>query len=437
MASIVLVDDEQNFLLATSELLRAQGHSVVTADSLATARKVLAQQPCDQLLIDLMLPDGNGLELLDELGSARPRQVVIITGHPSIKSTIHLLHGPGLRYLTKPIDIKELLSLSALLDTDDQATAGATYHFGLLVGDSAPMQRVYEDIRQVAMASDTAVLISGATGTGKELIAEAIHKQSGRSGDFVPVNCGALSKELIASELFGHEKGSFTGANKRHIGMFERAEGGTLFLDEITEMPIDQQPHLLRALETRRITRVGGEQEIAYEARIICATNRNLAEAIEANILREDLYFRLSIFPIELPSLSERPEDIAPLANAFLQQLNCKHGMRKILSADALARLQAWHWPGNLRELKHTIHRSFVSTVGNTAELRIPDRFAGDLLGAKATSLSPGRSIQDVEQELILRTLKHYGGDKKAAAETLGISLKTLYNRLESYELEV
>lgn len=434
MASILLIDDEQSFTTGIAELLRALNHSVTVADSLSTARSVLDQQPWDVMLIDLMLPDGNGLELLDELGDARPRQVVIITGHPGIKSTIRQLHGPGLRYLTKPLDVKEVTAIVDAIDTDDDDSQH-TLHFGLLVGESKPMQALYEQIRQVA-PTDTTVLINGESGTGKELVAEAVHRESGRSGAFVPVNCGALTRDLIASELFGHEKGSFTGAARRHVGTFERAQRGTLFLDEITEMPIEQQPHLLRALETQRITRVGGETEITYDARIVTASNRDLAEAIESGALREDLYFRLNIFPIQMPPLRERRGDVALLAQSFLDQLNRKYQTEKTLDEAAIKRLEAWHWPGNVRELLHTVHRCYIASPGEDATLQIPEKFASDVIASKAGALAPGRSIKQVEKELILSTLEHFDGNRQAAAETLGVSLKTLYNRLTEYDKE-
>jgi DNA-binding NtrC family response regulator len=225
-------------------MLRAAEHTVVTADHLSSARDLLAEKAFDLLLIDLMLPDGNGLELLDGLGDRRPPRVIMITGHPAIKANIRHLHGPGLQYLTKPIDPQELMSIVAA----EQATAQShqNLHFGLIVGASEPMLELVEQFKQVG-PSDVSVIITGESGTGKELVAQAVHRESRCSGPFVAVNCGGLTSELVASELFGHEKGSFTGANKRHLGSFERAEDGTLFLDEISEMPMDQQPHLLRA----------------------------------------------------------------------------------------------------------------------------------------------------------------------------------------------
>jgi DNA-binding NtrC family response regulator len=432
MAHIVLVDDETNFATATAEFFRLHGHSVITADSLSAAREALSRKTPDLLLLDLMLPDGNGLDLLRDLEESRPRLVVVITGHPAIKSTIRELGGPSIAYLTKPVDSSELRRLASRLDVVDGADMQepAPRHFGLLVGESQAMRHVYEAIRQVS-PTDTTVLVLGESGTGKELVAEAIHRESGRSGAFVPVNCGALSRDLVASELFGHEKGSFTGANRRHAGYFERAQGGTLFLDEVTEMPVEQQPHLLRVIESRHVMRVGGEESIAVDARLVVATNRDPQEAVASKQLREDLYYRLSVYPIRLPPLRDRPEDIPLLAESIIEELNRKNATRKVLGEQAMKQLMGHQWPGNVRELMHTVHRGFIG-------MRDPEG-AIDISGPLETpalnrpGITPGRSIRDVERDLILLTLKHYGGNKRATADTLGISLKTLYNRLNEY----
>ncbi len=433
MTSILLVDDERQFVRTTAEILAEEGYITATAESLAEARVRFSECEFDVLLVDLMLPDGNGLELLEELGDKRPRLVIIVTGQPGIKSVVRELHGPGLEYLIKPIDITDLtLRLGRIDVTATPAAPGD----GKLVGDSEAMQLVNEQIKQVA-GTDTSVLISGESGTGKELVAEAIHQLSGRSGQFVPVNCGALTRDLLTSELFGHERGSFTGASKRHQGVFERADGGTLFLDEITEMPIDQQPHLLRALETNRITRVGGDKEIPFTARIVAASNRDLIAAIENATFREDLYFRLSIFPIELPPLRSRTGDVSLLAHTFLAQLNSKYGTQKFLPDETLERLGNWHWPGNVRELKHTLHRFFIRTSDHDGAISLPTDFSLDVNNGTARRSLEGRKISDVEQELIELTLEHFKGDKRASAESLGISLKTLYNRLREYGVDM
>lgn len=437
MPRLLLVDDEINFLTATADILTEYGHEVATADSLGAARDKLRSDSFDVLLVDLMLPDGNGLELLELDADRRPARVILMTGQPGIKSLVKDLTGPGLDYLIKPIDIADLLEkLKAPAEESAESSPRSAQNSAsktILLGDSSAMQRVKQQIAQVA-GMDTTVLINGESGTGKELVAQAIHQESGRAGELVPVNCGAFSSELLGSQLFGHEKGAFTGATKRHNGVFERSADGTLFLDEITEMPIDQQPHLLRALETSRITRVGGEQEIPVTCRVVAASNRSLSEAIEDGRLREDLYFRLSIYPIELPPLRARHGDIPALAQSFLDDLNAKYDTTKSLPDSSVENLEGWHWPGNVRELKHVIHRHYIDCSEPDGELVVPTKFATDVTAGSNAAISPGRSIGEVEKELIMATLEHCDGDKPSAAKMLGISLKTLYNRLGSYE---
>jgi DNA-binding NtrC family response regulator len=436
MANVLLVDDEPDFVSATRELLTMHGHSVDTAERLDDARKILGSDGPEVLLLDLMLPDGNGLELLEELRGSSVKRVVFITGHPGIKSLIKNLSGPSVTYLTKPIDSRDLMS--ALSDTR-VASASApgdaereTRHFDLLIGESASMRVVYEQIEKVAR-TDSPVLIVGETGTGKELVAEAIHRSSGRSGRFVAVNCGSLSRDLAGSELFGHEKGSFTGAVRRHLGFFKRADSGTLFLDELAEMPVELQPHFLRVLERGVVLPVGSEQEERVDARLIAATNREPRKAIADKQLREDLYFRLSVFPIALPPLRERVDDIPLLVDHFLRMASAEDSPSRRLSDASMARLRAYHWPGNVRELRHIVQRATIMSEPGASELVLPDRFESPF-GEQRQGLTIGRSIRDVERELIMRTLEHLNGDKKAAAETLGISLNTLYNRLNAYD---
>ena len=431
MSTVLIVDDDTTFTAGMSAFLELQGHSVTCADSLASARCALRNAMPALLLLDLMLPDGSGLELLEELKEAPPRRIVIVTGHPGVKSFIQGLVGPSVSYLTKPVEPNDI---AALLQTDSEGGTpqGAQHHYGLLLGDSAVMQDVYTRIRQVAR-TDTSVLIQGESGTGKELVAEAIHTASGRSGAYVTVNCGGLSKELLSSELFGHERGSFTGANRRHVGLFERANGGTLFLDEITEMPIEMQPYFLRVLETGRILRVGGEDDFPVDVRVIAATNRDPWDAVGAQKLREDLLFRLRVFPIELPRLRDRGDDIRLLAEYFLDALNQRHGTRKRFTELAMSRFVTHDWPGNVRELKHAVHHGYILTDAVDGSIEAPDRLDTPFSDSQQGGLTVGRSIRDMEKELIHVTLDHVKGDKRAAAAMLGVSLKTLYNRLNEY----
>lgn len=430
MANILIVDDEPGFTSGISEYLRLQKHSVATANSLSAGRELMGKQLPDVLLLDLMLPDGNGLELFEDFSGARPQQIIIITGHSGIKSLIGGMAGDGVSYMKKPIEPRELLGMiDSVAEVSPQSSDDDAANFGVLVGESDSMSALYKEIRQVA-GTDSTVFVQGESGTGKELVADAIHRVSKRKGPLVPVNCGGLSKDLVSTQLFGHEKGSFTGANKRHIGFFERANDGTLFLDEITEMPLEMQTHLLRVLETGKVLRVGAETEVPVNARLIAATNRDPAQAVRDGALREDLYFRLRVFPIQLPPLRERQGDIARLAEYFLAAINNKNGTSKVFSPDALANLEKHNWPGNVRELKHTVHRSYILAEDDLVDA--PGSFdeepLSDIEGVRA-----GRSIADVEKDLILKTLEHLGGDKKAAAASLGVSLKTLYNRLSEY----
>jgi DNA-binding NtrC family response regulator len=381
------------------------------------------------LLLDLMLPDGNGLELLDEVSDLGLKRIVLITGHPGIKSHIKSLSGPAISYLTKPITAREL---TEAVRAADETTAAQDSHFGLLIGEHPTMLTVYEQIERAAPTA-LPVLIVGETGTGKELVAEAIHRASGRGGGFVAVNCGSLSGELAASELFGHEKGSFTGAVRRHTGAFTRAQGGTLFLDELAEMPTALQPHFLRVLETGKVPPVGGEQEVSVDVRVVAATNRNPEEAVASKLLRQDLYFRLNAIPLAVPPLRARASDVPLLVKQFLAEL-CSDGIAREFSDESMQRLAAYQWPGNVRELKHVVQRALIMSDAAKPEIDLPERFDSPFgaVGAQQ-GLEPGRSIRDVERELIERTLTHFDGDKKAAAETLGISLNTLYNRLNAY----
>jgi transcriptional regulator with PAS, ATPase and Fis domain len=272
--------------------------------------------------------------------------------------------------------------------------------------------------------------VAGESGTGKELVAAEIHARSARRGAFVPINCAAIPDSLFASELFGHEKGSFTGATRRHQGYFERSEGGTIFLDEVTEMPLALQATLLRILETGSFARVGGESEIPLDIRVVASTNRDPLEAVREGALRADLYYRLSEFVIGVPPLRARGEDVRLLAEAFLAELNERYGTRRRIPAEELRKLGDYPWPGNVRELRHAIQRSFVLAEEADALVPVSRAVASDPL---KLLLRPGMSIQQMEQRLIDITLEHFRGDKKRSAAALGISLRTLYNRLHEY----
>ena len=289
-------------------------------------------------------------------------------------------------------------------------------------------------MRKVAVTNAT-VLISGESGTGKELVARQIHTLSGRAeGPFIALNCGAIPAELLESELFGHERGSFTGAERKHKGIFERAHEGTLFLDEITEMPMELQIRLLRVLETGSFTRVGGDDAISTDVRVLAATNRDPGKAAQDGKLREDLLYRLNVFPIEVPPLRERAGDISLLAQHFLERLNKEAGTAKALTPAALERLERHPWPGNVRELKNAIERAHIIAGDRIDSELLPLKGAGLDATKSSGALPVGSSIAKVEQQLILATMERCRGDKRKAAEILGISLKTLYNKLGSYD---
>jgi two-component system response regulator AtoC len=306
-------------------------------------------------------------------------------------------------------------------------------HFGQMLGAAPAMQKLYNHIARVAPTEAT-VLLLGESGTGKELAAQTIHELSLRQKHpFLPVNCGAISPQLIESEIFGHEKGSFTGADRQHKGYFERANGGTLFLDEITEMPIELQVKLLRVLETGTFMRIGGNQEIETDVRVVAASNRDPEQAVSEGKLRLDLYHRLNVFPLRIPPLRERGSDIELLAQHFLDELNATHGTDKVLSADGLACLSNYHWPGNVRELRNYMQRAFILSDHTIDASALAPVITTQSPVGMTLAIPVGTSLADVDRKLIYATLELCGGVKKRAADILGISLKTLYNRLEEY----
>jgi len=452
MPYALAVDDDENFLTALEDLAGEAGFETAMATTLEGAKGVLAHTVPDVVLMDLVLPDGSGFELLRDLESAEAStEVVLITGHASVDSAVEALRLGVTDFLLKPIDVERLRRILT-----DIARSRESRHqieaveeevrelgrFGPLLGSSPAMKRVYRLISRVAPTEAT-VLLTGESGTGKDLAAQTIHQLSRRRrGELSPLNCGAISPTLIESELFGHEKGSFTGAQKRHLGYFERADGGSLFLDEITEMPLELQVKLLRVLETGQIMRIGGDRPIETDVRVITATNRPPDEAVRVGKLREDLLYRLQVFPIHLPPLRHRGRDLEHLADYFLQVLNKSEGTDKRLTREAFDKLRDHPWPGNVRELKNVVHRAFIMADGAIGPdeilLATLDKGRGDegVAGGGEIRVPIGSSIADAEKRLILATLEGYDEDKRKSAEVLGISLKTLYNRLNAYKEE-
>jgi DNA-binding NtrC family response regulator len=308
-----------------------------------------------------------------------------------------------------------------------------------LIGTSPSMQKVRDLIGRVA-PTDSTVLICGESGCGKELVAESIHVMSPRADKpFVAINCAAIPATLIEAELFGHERGSFTGAMRTREGVFERASGGTLLLDEITEMPLDLQSRLLRVLETKRLSRVGGSSDLEVDVRVLASTNRSPAQAFAEGRLREDIYYRLAVVMVQLPPLRERGEDVLVLAEFFLSELNLRNGTRKRLSEDLRARFLRHRWPGNVRELRNAVERAYILCDGELTlseqdmpSLRLSPEGGGD--GGDIIQMPIGATLEEIERTFILATLKHFEGDKRRAADVLGCSLKTLYNKLHAYQ---
>jgi DNA-binding NtrC family response regulator len=437
----LIVEDDPVFSAALAEVVTRAGFEVATVDTIAAARKAIEARPPNLVLTDLELPDGSGVSLLEDLEDRADIDVVLLSGHATVESAIEALRRGALEYLVKPVDHERLAALlstvhrsrSASSDAGEGPTARGD--FGRMIGASNAMRRVYELIRRVA-PTEVTVCILGESGTGKELVAETIHQLSRRRyGPFVPINCGAMPASLIESELFGHERGSFTGATQRRKGHFERASGGTLFLDEVTEMPIELQVRLLRVLETRTVTRIGGDGAVPIDIRVIAAANRSLEGAVRQGKLREDLYYRLSVFPINLPALRDRGEDPVLLAEAFLDELNRGMGLTKTFNDSALEHVRRHPWKGNVRELKNEVHRAYILS-GNEVELgraTTPGSAEAGRSQAALESIPLGSSVASVEKKLILATIEHCKGDKARAAGILGISLKTLYNRLNEY----
>ena len=479
MGHALIVEDDEDSAKMIAALVAREGHTVMCAHSIGAARKLIAMQRPDLLLLDLHLPDGNGFDLLHDPDIANDTMLVLMTGQASLETSIKALRLGAADYLVKPINPQHLKGLLKRLIAPSQLRAELdevqelwreTGRFGHLIGRSHPMQRVYRQISRVAGTAVT-VFIHGESGTGKELVARAVHDLSRRREQpFLAVNCGALSPHLVESEIFGHERGSFTGAERQHQGFFERAHGGTLFLDEVTEMPLELQVKLLRVLESGTFMRVGSTQVQQTDVRIIAATNRDAAEAVARGKMREDLLYRLNVFPIALPPLRERGDDIALIAASFLQDLGRQEGGNKRFTSGALARLASHRWPGNVRELRNVVQRAWVMASGDQideewlppgedpgpgAGLRPePEAAQGPALapmppdrhrnGAAAAALSGagenqsvvevGTQLAEVERRVILATFERCGRHKERTAALLGISMKTLYNRLKEYQ---
>ncbi len=446
--ALLFADDERSLQELMKLEIPRMGHRVTVCPDGLTAAAALELQNFDCILVDLDMPGLNGIEVIAKAKELSPDvEAIVLTGKSSLDTAIAALRHGAFDYLTKPC---KLVEIEALLNRVQEKRQLTQKYRALkrrleriegtprLVGDSSGMERVRALITKVAPTQST-VLILGETGTGKELVARAVHDQSSRADmPFVAVNCGALPETLIESELFGHRKGSFTGADEHRVGLFEVAHGGTIFLDEIGELPKAMQAKLLRVLESGEIRRVGENKPTMVDVRVVCATHRDLQEMVAESEFREDLVYRINTFEIYLPPLRERIDDIPELAAHLLSRLRSKGGVGPALTLDALEALKSHVWPGNVRELANAIeHATILCDSGPISSEHLPAQLHRRQLNG-AAAVRPGPvSLRDLEMQAIYQALERHGGSKPKAADELGISLKTLYNKLNAVsELE-
>ncbi len=467
---ILVIDDDPAICIVVGEALRRQGHKVKTAATIAERQVLLASFAPEVLITDVMLPDGDGLEGVGAILDADPdMRIIVLSAQNTLNTAVRATAQGAFEYLPKPFDLNELTravadAIAARSRAAEGEGADAPVHDGLpLVGRSPAMQEVYRIIARV-LANDLTILILGESGTGKELVAQAIHDLGQRrQKPFVAINMAAIPRELIEAELFGHEKGAFTGATNRTAGKFEQAQGGTLFLDEIGDMPMEAQTRLLRVLQSGEVTMVGGSTPIRVDVRIVAATNKNLHALIAENRFREDLYYRLNVVPVPLPPLRDRQDDIPLLARHFLEQAAQEGLPRKTLTDDAATLLSTYSWPGNVRELQNLMQRLAVLARENVVDAKllqqilpafatgsVTTRGEGDLTDAvrawARASLAVGRDavletlhedlLAIVEPALLRETLLVVDGNQIKAARLLGINRNTLRKKLTDYDLD-
>jgi DNA-binding NtrC family response regulator len=441
--TILVVDDEKNQRETLAQILRDQDYQVVTASDVPMAITLLQETPFDVILSDFKMPGGSGIEVAKKALEICPQSVTLImTAYADVQSVIEAMRAGVVDYLLKPLNVDSLLrKIEILRERSDlqrevsflRAEMNRNQDMSRLLGDSAVMLEVRKLIEQVAQSKGS-VLISGESGTGKEVAARQIHLQSARAEKkFVAINCGAIPENLLESELFGHKKGSFTGAVADKEGLFSAASGGTLFLDEIGEMPNGLQVKLLRALQEREIMPVGSVNTIKVDVQVIAATNRDLAQDIESGLFRKDLFYRINVVEVKMPPLRSRLEDIPSLVRHFLKKYSSELGKTsKGLSNDALRRLMSYSWPGNIRELENVLERAMILNANNeTIEVaNLPAGFQ-NLESDQASSMELESALNDFSRTHIAKVLEACGGDKKEAAKTLGLGLSSLYRKLE------
>ncbi|HEX7119337.1 MAG TPA: sigma-54 dependent transcriptional regulator [Longimicrobiales bacterium] len=442
---ILVVDDDASFRRTLAEVLDAHGYEAAAAHDAADALERLQAEPVDLVITDVVMPGVKGDALLRRIRETFPElPTIAVTAFGTIDGALELTRAGAADYLTKPFRTQALLdSVARVLDEsrprrlEARARRGLGDHLDGIVGASRPMLRLFDRIGRVAR-SPAPVLITGETGTGKELVARAVHRASGR-GPFVPVNCGALPDALLESELFGYRKGAFTGAESDKPGLFESAEGGTLFLDEIGELPLALQPKLLRAIETGEVRRVGGVETRRVDVRIIAATHRDLEHAVERGAFRDDLYWRLAVLHLDVPPLRDRPADIPLLVERFLaDRARRDAGREATLAPAALGALVEFDWPGNVRQLFATLERAATFATGpviGTDDLPAEIRRAGAAAILVRSAADRALTLEALEREYILEVLRRTGGNKTRAAEWLGIPRRTLYRRLDAYDV--
>lgn len=448
---IVLADDDKNTREGIGRALRDR-YEVFLAENGERALELLSEHPVDVLISDMRMPGMDGLALLQRALARQPRPaVIVLTAYGSVETAVEAMKRGATDFLQKPVDLSvleqrlERAVQMVRMERENEtlkAQLDRRYELETMIGESSAMQEVFDIIRQAAPTTAT-VLIQGESGTGKELAARAIHQLSPRAkGPFIAVHCAALAPTLLESELFGHEKGAFTGATERRIGRFEMADGGTLFLDEVSEIDPAIQTKLLRVLEERRFERVGGRQTIEVDIRLVAATNRDLKALVEAGTFRRDLFFRLDVVTLTMPPLRKRKEDIPLLVQAMLREFSEKHGKPvRELTPEAMEILMRYDWPGNVRELRNTIERMVV--LARDSRLTVRDIPAAIRSAVTAPSVAEGlattsliRPLGETEKQIILAALKKFGGNKTLTARELGISRRTLHRKLKTYETE-
>ena len=440
-AHLLIVDDEANTLASLARAFRLAGHEATICDNAAKALELALAQPFDLILSDVVMPGKSGLQLLEELKAGGVESpVVMMSGQAHIEMAVKATRLGALDFLEKPISTEKLLltvenalKLGRLESENSELRRRLGKHTAVWSGEA--MRRVMAQVEKVA-ASEARVCILGETGTGKELIARTLHEKSARAGGpFVTLNCAAVPAELIESELFGHEKGSFTGAGARHLGKFEQAQRGTIFLDEIGDMPLTMQAKLLRVLEESEVERVGGDKAIKVDVRVVVATHRDLEHLVKEGKFRQDLYHRVYVFPVVLPPLRERREDVPALIAHFAAQVCAQNGWKAMaFSPEAVAALQAQAWPGNVRELRNVVERLILLASDGvvdaaTVALALPGR--GAIGGGAVSAGSLADRVQGFEKEQVLRELKRHGFHMTNAAKALGLERSHLYKKAE------